>query len=162
MLDDLTEKVEEQRNLMIAVATGGPRIEQVDGEYQTRRTQIRSALKELALDDPNPFTTLWKWYAKWSTDPEGYQSRRVFMHDMYAPLLDQLHARSRGVAREVEPTGWERVDRQVEEARRRLETARNEERFQTVGLLCREILISALAALPSPPRRAMALRSSGL
>jgi len=64
------------------------------------------------------------------------------MHDMYAPLIAQLHARSRGVAREVAPTGWEKVDRQVQEARHRLETATTEEQFQTIGLLCREILIS--------------------
>lgn len=42
----------------------------------------------------------------------------------------------------AEPTGWEKVDRQRQEARLRLDTARNEEQFQVVGLLCREVLIS--------------------
>jgi hypothetical protein len=41
-----------------------------------------------------------------------------------------------------EPTGWEKVDRQLEEARSRLRTARREEQFQAVGLLCREVLIT--------------------
>ncbi len=41
-----------------------------------------------------------------------------------------------------EPTGWEKVDRQLQEARIRLETAESEEHFQSVGLLCREALIS--------------------
>ena len=42
----------------------------------------------------------------------------------------------------LEPTGWIRVDRNVTEVRKRLETATMEEQFQAVGLLCRETLIS--------------------
>ena len=41
-----------------------------------------------------------------------------------------------------EPTGWSKVDRQLEEMRSRLDSAENEEQFQAVGLLCREALIS--------------------
>lgn len=41
-----------------------------------------------------------------------------------------------------EPTGWVKVDRQLQEIRGRLDTAVTEEHFQTVGLLCRECLIS--------------------
>lgn len=46
----------------------------------------------------------------------------------------------------TEPTGWDKVDRQIEEVRQRVETAKNEEQFQTVGLLCREVLISVCEA----------------
>jgi hypothetical protein len=42
-----------------------------------------------------------------------------------------------------EPTGWQKVDRQLQEVRLRLDTAETEEQYQTVGLLCREVLISA-------------------
>lgn len=41
-----------------------------------------------------------------------------------------------------EPTGWKKVDRQIQEMKFRLDTASNEEQFQTVGLLSREVLIS--------------------
>lgn len=41
-----------------------------------------------------------------------------------------------------EPTGWQRVDRQLQEVRLRLDAAKTEEQFQAVGLLCRECLIS--------------------
>lgn len=41
-----------------------------------------------------------------------------------------------------EPTGWEKVDRQLQEVRLRLDTAESEEQYQAVGLLCREVLIS--------------------
>ncbi len=42
-----------------------------------------------------------------------------------------------------EPTGWTKVDRQAQEIRDRLHEAATEEQFQTVGLLCREVIISA-------------------
>lgn len=45
-----------------------------------------------------------------------------------------------------EPTGWEKVDRQVSEVRQRLDAATTEEQYQAVGLLCREVLISAAQA----------------
>ena len=41
-----------------------------------------------------------------------------------------------------EPTGWQRVDRQLQEVRLRLDTAESEEQYQAIGLLCREVLIS--------------------
>jgi hypothetical protein len=42
-----------------------------------------------------------------------------------------------------EPTGWQKVDRQLQEIRSRLNAADSEEEYQAVGLLCREVLISA-------------------
>lgn len=47
----------------------------------------------------------------------------------------------------AEPTGWQKVDRQIQEARLRLETATTEEQFQVVGLICREVLISVTEAV---------------
>lgn len=46
-----------------------------------------------------------------------------------------------------EPTGWPKVDRQVDEMRLRLREASTEEQFQSVGHLCREALISAAQAV---------------
>jgi hypothetical protein len=39
-------------------------------------------------------------------------------------------------------TGWQKVDRQLQEAGLRLDTAETEEQYQAVGLICREVLIS--------------------
>ncbi|MCI1269579.1 MAG: hypothetical protein LKG21_06735 [Ruminococcus sp.] len=41
-----------------------------------------------------------------------------------------------------EPTGWERVDRALEEMKLRLETADNEEKYQAIGMIGRETLIT--------------------
>lgn len=61
-------------------------------------------------------------------------------------------ARKVGTRAEVfaEPTGWQKVDRQVQEARSRLAGAGSEEQYQAVGLLCREVLISAAQEVFKP------------
>lgn len=51
-----------------------------------------------------------------------------------------------------EPTGWQKVDRQLQEVRLRLDTAASEEQYQAVGLLCREVLISVAQEVYDPDR----------
>lgn len=52
------------------------------------------------------------------------------------------------------PTGWQKVDRQLQEMRTRLDTADTEEQYQAVGLLCREVLISVAQEVYDPSRYA--------
>lgn len=49
-----------------------------------------------------------------------------------------------------EPTGWQKVDRQLQEMRLRLEASQTEEQYQAVGLLCREVLISVAQEVYDP------------
>jgi hypothetical protein len=141
---ELIREIEGVIDLMISVATGGPRIDDVRVEYQRRRERIAAGLGERSLIDPNPYDDLWKWYGKWhSGDLPSYQSRRLYLADIYQPLLGRLRETPRMPAAVVfEDTGWTRVDRAIGEIRRRLEEAQTEEQFQTIGLLCREIMIS--------------------
>ncbi|TIR17096.1 MAG: hypothetical protein E5X33_27005 [Mesorhizobium sp.] len=53
-----------------------------------------------------------------------------------------------------EPTGWQKVDRQLQEMRARLDAAGSEEQYQAVGLLCREVLISVAQEVYDPSRHA--------
>jgi len=48
------------------------------------------------------------------------------------------------------PTGWQKVDRQLQEMRSRLDSADTEEQYQAVGLLCREVLISVAQEVYDP------------
>ena len=64
---ELLEEIEAQKALMIAVATGGPRIDSVNGDYVQRRQQIAAELAQRRIEDPNPHTDLWRWYGKWSS-----------------------------------------------------------------------------------------------
>lgn len=49
-----------------------------------------------------------------------------------------------------EPTGSQKVDRQLQEVRLRLDTAGTEEQYQAVGLLCREVLITVAQEVYDP------------
>ncbi len=51
-----------------------------------------------------------------------------------------------------EPTGWEKVEREIGEARDMLRTARIEAHYQAVGLFCREVLISVAQEVYCPER----------
>jgi hypothetical protein len=51
-----------------------------------------------------------------------------------------------------EPDAWEKVDRCIEDAKKQLEQASTEEQFQSIGLLCREALISLAQIVYIPSR----------
>jgi len=151
--EELLEEIESQRNLMISVSTGGNRIQNVNDEYKERRERIRKALEALGIKDPNPYSDLWRWYGKWSSgDLPTYQSRRLYISDLYDPLADKLRQGEIQVGSHLftEPTGWARVDRGVDNIREKLETSSVEEDYQAVGLLCREALISLAQAVYDP------------
>lgn len=139
-----------QRNTMVAVATGRGRIQELDDYYRARRRRISAALTDRGLDDPNPFEDLWAWYHKWKVDLDTYSARRRFIADLYGPLISKLSRSPEVPVPAREPTGWERVDRAVAKARQRLDSAKHEEDYQTVGLSCREVLISVGQAVFDP------------
>lgn len=143
--EQLIAEIEAQRSLMVAVSTGGPRIQEVNQQYIQRRDRINAELRRRGIEDPNPHGDLWAWYGRWSSGGMGsWASRRAHLSEMYQPLIDQIRngPSSTGATIFEEPTGWPRVDRGIYELRRRLEQAQTEEQFQAVGLLCRETLIS--------------------
>ena len=150
---DLLDDIQAQKALMIAVATGGPRIQEKNQDYQERRLRIKGGLLRKQIDDPNPYGDLWEWYGKWSSgDLPTYQSRRQYIGRLYQPLVDKLTLEGyNGISEPaLEQTGWAKVDRGVDALRARLETADTPEEFQTVGLLCRETIISLAQAVYNP------------
>lgn len=147
---ELTNEIEAQRGLMILVATGRSNIEEVNSEYREHRQRILSGLEERGLEDPNPYTDLWRWHAKWTDGTlPTYQSRRAYIASLYDSLIDCIRQSQIPIGSElfIEPTGWERVDRGVDRIKREIDTASREEEFQYIGLLCRETLISLAQAV---------------
>ena len=143
------------RNLMIAVSTGGPRINNVNANYKENYSKLDEQLKARSVQNPIPYADLWDWYGKWrSGDLPTYHSRREYIGGLFSPLETRLREgpSSRGADVFPEPTGWTRVDRTLGEARQRLESASTEEQFQAVGLLCREALISLAQTVFKPNR----------
>ena len=150
---ELKHLIESQIDLMIAVSTGGPSIKEKNDEYKERQESIREKLKVLGKKNPNSFEDLWDWYGRWkSGDLPTYQSRREYVRKVYDSLLKELAGTTILGSSEPsrEPTGWEKVDRIVDGIINKLEQAKSEEDFQTVGLLCREALISLAQAVYDP------------
>ncbi len=151
---DVLSTLHRMRDMMVAVSTGGPRIDDLNAEYREMYARAEKALHDRGLTHLNPFPDLWDWYGRWrSGDLPSYQSRREFLAGIFNPMFEQVRAHQSGQAPPpAEPTGWPKVDRQVGEARRRLAEAETEEQFQAVGLLCREVLISLAQAVHDPAR----------
>lgn len=138
--EELLEGIDYIRNTMISVSTGGPRINDINDQYQRTYATVSAELARRGIDNPITYGSLWDWYGRWSSgDLPTYQSRRTFVSELIDPLANIIQT---GRIEEHVPTGWVRVDRAVGEIRDRLASATNEEQFQTVGLLCREVLIS--------------------
>lgn len=150
---ELERLIDAQIDLMIAVATGGPRIQTKNQEYKERRILIRDKLQSIGKNDPNPFGDLWDWYGRWSSgDLPSYQSRREYVRALYRDLLEDLAGAPASSPSEPNraPTGWEKVDRTVDNIIASLGQAKNEVEFQAIGLLCRECLISLAQAVFDP------------
>lgn len=148
--DELIAALEDLRGQLIAVATGGPRINEVDARFQRSYANVAADLARRRIQNTIPFGSLWDWYGRWSSgDLPTYQSRREFIGQLISPIINRIHT---GRDEEPQLTGWQRVDRGVGELRDRLAAARNEEQFQAVGLLGRESLISLAQAVYIPER----------
>ena len=150
---ELIREIEGLKNLMVAVATGGPKINDVNSQYIQRQRHIREALQAPGIEDPNPYDDLWQWYGKWSSgDLPSYHSRREYLKDLFSPLIEFLKsgAKPKEARVFVEPTGWAKIDRNVGKARTKLEEAEAEIDFQQVGLVCRETLIDLAQEVFNP------------
>jgi hypothetical protein len=98
--DELITEIEAQRGLMIAVATGGPKIDEVNREYTDRRKLLAVEFRKRGLQDPNPHGDLWAWYGRWSSgDMPSWGSRRAFISGMYQPIIDQIQSGSTSLNR---------------------------------------------------------------
>lgn len=138
--EDLIMLLDSMRQMLISVSTGGPRIQEVEARYGDAYRRVAEDLRGRNLKNPIPFPSLWDWHGKWSGgNLPSYASRRAFIGDIFNPLTDALLS---GPTQHFEPTGWQRIDRTIQSARNYLIAAQTEESFQTVGLLCREILIT--------------------
>ena len=141
------------KDLMIAVSTGGPRIQEVDARYKSINGSVHQRCKQLNIKYNNNFVGLWDWYGKWSSELPTYQSRRLFINELFAPILTAFeeNGANTGIAVPiVELNGWDRINRTVVKIKQDSVTARIEEDYQQIGLLCREVIISLAQAVYQP------------
>lgn len=135
--------------MMIDVATGGQRIQEVNDHYRAREVRIRERMPA-DVQYENPHEDLWAWYRHWSEALPQYKDRRIYARQLFGPAIESLAKRSTIPLPEREASGWERVDRALSKARAQFGLASAEEDFQGIGLLCREIIISLAQAVFNP------------
>ena len=112
---ELTAALDQLRSVMISVSTGGPRIDSVDPQFRLTYSLVIEELSDRGIPNPLHYGDLWQWYGRWSSgDLPSYQSRRVFVADLFDPLIARIRT---GASQTPQPTGWARVDRNVGEFR---------------------------------------------
>lgn len=148
----LKQNIDTMMNIMVSVATGGNRIQDEDERYKKLQAQIVRDCQKLNLTYNNIFPSLWDWYGKWSTSFPKYQERRVFIRELFAPTIAYFEENEN--VNDIEPfvqlDDWERIKRTIIKIKKEGNVAQNEEDFQTVGLLCRDVIISLAQAVYIP------------
>ncbi len=135
------------KELMIAVATRNKPIQEVNDYYIARHSRIREAATSINLEYLNPHDDLWAWYRHWKEHFSSYAERRNYVNGLFKNPISTVSTRPASGSAPRDPTGWERVDRGLTKARNQLDMAKNEEDFQTIGLICREVIISLAQAV---------------
>lgn len=140
------------RQMMVDVATGGPRIQEVDDYYGARQARLVEGCAAAGIKYENPHASLWDWYHFWNQEGWGYAARRDYVRKLFAGPVAAAVGRvyNPSPVGEREPTGWDQVDRQIAKARMQFDRASAEEDWQGVGHTCREVLISLGQAAHNP------------
>ncbi|MFF2633833.1 hypothetical protein ACFVR6_13205 [Microbacterium sp. NPDC058021] len=145
-IDTLRGLLQAQANTILAVGTGGERIQNVDAIWQRDTRTLNANFRRLGLQPPFPWNGLWDWYGYYSQNLASYQERRAYIRDLtHAALeqLDQVEARG-GIhdpgADDDTPT-WENLNGRISGLIEEYSTARDRDGWQDVGRRSREILI---------------------
>lgn len=148
----LKQNIEAISSIMISVATGGNRIQEDNDRYKMLHSQIQRDCKKLNLVYNNPHFDLWDWYRKWKAAFSTYQERREYIWELFAPTLAYFddNRNNNIIDTVVELDDWDRIKRTLSKIKRDSEFANNEEDFQSIGLLCREVIISLAQAVFIP------------
>lgn len=148
----LKQNLDAIKNIMVSVSTGGNKIQDEEERYKKLQAQIVRDCKKLNLTYNNTFYSLWDWFGKWKADFPKYQERRVFLNDLFAPTLAYFEDTENysNVETIVELDDWERIKRTLLKIKRDSNNAKDEEDFQTIGLLCRDVIISLAQAVYNP------------
>lgn len=141
--------VDQVAGLMVAVATGGPRIDDVKGRYTREYKALSAVLTRLGIKHPNTHSDLWTWYGKWTSDSHlspAWAPRRSYIAELYAPVREALEASASSdneVATGADdgPTGWADVDAKLGTLRRRVRDMDDSaDDAKAVGLQCVSVI----------------------
>ena len=138
------------QEMMIKVATGEASIQDVNDYYIARQVRLTSLCASSGTPYENGHADLWAWFHYYKEHFGSYAERRKYVRDLFKSVINSVAFKTLPSVVAREPTGWERVDRTLAKARGQLDTASDEEDYQAIGLLCREVMISLAQAVFDP------------
>lgn len=145
--DSVIALINAEKDTLIKAGTGVLQIRDanVNNEYKTKHLYLVSLLKKLGLESVHSYNDLWDWYNDYnSRELKTYQSRRIFIRDIFEPLLNAIQNSEESEQQLIsyEPTGWEKVDDGITKLKEVLIKANETADFQSVGMYGRELLIT--------------------
>jgi hypothetical protein len=135
-VDALIDELERQAALLAAVATGGPRIDDVKREYRDRRRRLAAALERRGLEYPFPWPDLWQWYGILDRQPGGVRPLRAKIRELAAPVIEALERQRSGLSVTDPGSGpltWADLDARLAGLSAELDGALSRDDLQDVG-----------------------------
>ena len=149
--NELKKTIEVIRDIMIMVSTGKLKIDDENARYQQLIRTASTECKKLNIPFTSAYSNLWDWYGKWKADLPTYQERRVFVNNMFQNTLSFFdETENDNLEVFVKLDEWERIKRTITKIKRDSISAKDEEDFQSIGLLCREVIISLAQTIYNP------------
>lgn len=145
--DSVIALINAEKDILIKSGTGVLQIRdaKVNNDYKAKHSYLISLLKQLGLEPVHTYNDLWDWYNDYNLrELKTYQSRRVFIKDIFDPLLNTIQNSEESSLQLIsyEPTGWEKVDDGITRLKEVLTEANETADFQSVGMYGRELLIT--------------------
>lgn len=150
--NSLRQDIETMRNIMISVATNGSRIQNEEDRYRLLYTKVKQACNNLHIPFNNAHQSLWDWYGKWGVEFPTYQERRQYINSLFEPTFEAFDSPENSATTDtlIKLDDWGKINRTLVKIKRDSAVAKDEEDFQSVGLLCRELIISLAQAVFNP------------
>ena len=146
-IEGLTFLIEQQRDLIAAIATGTRIQDDLDTQYMQRRKKIQRHLSLRGLENPFRWPDLMTWWAFCSAPRmKRYAERRLYVAEITESVLRELEKRGRPLTdwgADNEGVSWQGLEARLDGLKNEFDGASSLDEFQDTGRRAREILIDA-------------------
>lgn len=144
------------KQLLIDIATNtiALRGTTYNDEYISLFQEMTGYFNQLNYTFSGLFKSLWEWYQFYKNEVNNlssYQSRRNFIDNLFSETETLLKTGPQdNISETVKMDDWEEIVRRTIKIKRSASTASDVEDFQSIGLQCREVLISIAKTVYKP------------
>lgn len=151
---DLLDDINRLKSYLISISTGGDRIQDVNDIYKNIFFRVNKCLTLLEIHNPNTYLDLWQWYEEYKSRFSTYAERREHITKLYAITISELmEAKKPEIVKiAVDLDEWSKIKRTINEIELLSQRLNKEENCQSLGLLCREVIISLAQVVFDPSK----------